>query len=310
MERIKEIDFLKCVFIILMVMFHLVLFADQYPYLKQIVYTFHMSGFLLISGFLSNPHKSFQTFSRVMVWIFIPYAIMEIGYVVMSSILPVRESVDTISLVVLLDKVFMHPIGPYWYLHTLIVCSFCYFLIYKIKGLNHISSLVILGTVFFLLSYSLKIVVFANAMYFLIGVIIRQSKISFLLLFKPSIWVIVPLVLLCVFPENLNRATIGGIAITYFVINLLLFIYPYLAEKVKQMTLYIGKNTLVILLFSPIFTMLSKLLIPLFSFDPTAICFMLAALSLSIGGSLGIAFMMDYLKISRFFFGKRKVLVN
>ena len=48
-SRVKEIDYLKCIFITLMIIFHLVYIGDKYPYAKQIVYTFHMSAFLIIS---------------------------------------------------------------------------------------------------------------------------------------------------------------------------------------------------------------------------------------------------------------------
>ena len=51
-SRIEELDYLKCLFVLLMVAFHLAYFADGYPLLKQWVYTFHMPGFLLISGYL------------------------------------------------------------------------------------------------------------------------------------------------------------------------------------------------------------------------------------------------------------------
>lgn len=39
-SRVKEIDYLKCIFITLMIIFHLVHIGDKYPYAKQIVYTF------------------------------------------------------------------------------------------------------------------------------------------------------------------------------------------------------------------------------------------------------------------------------
>ena len=31
-SRVKELDFLKCIFIILMIIFHLVYIGDSYPY--------------------------------------------------------------------------------------------------------------------------------------------------------------------------------------------------------------------------------------------------------------------------------------
>ena len=57
-KRMDELDFLKAVFILLMVAFHLVYIGNKYPYAKAVVYTFHMPGFLLISGYLANTQKN------------------------------------------------------------------------------------------------------------------------------------------------------------------------------------------------------------------------------------------------------------
>ena len=110
-SRVKEIDYLKCIFITLMIIFHLVYIGDKYPYAKQIVYTFHMSAFLIISGYLANNRKDARSFLRKFLWIFIPYACMEAAYTVMSHFLPVRESVDAITPAILLDKIFLHPMA-------------------------------------------------------------------------------------------------------------------------------------------------------------------------------------------------------
>ena len=55
--RMDEIDYLKCVCILLMVVFHLAYIGDKYPYAKLVVYTFHMPVFLLISGYLTHIGK-------------------------------------------------------------------------------------------------------------------------------------------------------------------------------------------------------------------------------------------------------------
>lgn len=55
--RILELDFLKCVFILLMIVFHLVYIGNRYPVAKAFVYTFHMPGFLIISGYLLHVQK-------------------------------------------------------------------------------------------------------------------------------------------------------------------------------------------------------------------------------------------------------------
>lgn len=152
-SRVKEIDYLKCIFITLMIIFHLVYIGDKYPYAKQIVYTFHMSAFLIISGYLANNRKDARSFLRKFLWIFIPYACMEAAYTVMSHFLPVRESVDAITPTVLLDKIFLHPMGPYWYLHTLILCSLIYYITFRYVRLSVVSRLVVTGVCLFALSH-------------------------------------------------------------------------------------------------------------------------------------------------------------
>ena len=133
-KRVAEIDYLKCVFILLMIAFHLVFFSDKYPWVKQWVYTFHMPAFLILSGYLMRIEKRPGEFGRMMVWILIPYLIMEAGYVVLSAVLPVREKVDGLSVGLLLDKLCLHPMGPYWYLHTFMLCGVAYHRLEVLRG--------------------------------------------------------------------------------------------------------------------------------------------------------------------------------
>lgn len=131
-RRLVYIDYLRCIYIILMVVFHLVYIGDKYPGLKQVVYTFHMPAFLLISGYLANVEKRGKDFLRSMAWILVPYVVMEVGYVIMASVLSIREHVDSLSFPLLCRMIFWKPIGPYWYLHTLILCSAVYYLVAKV----------------------------------------------------------------------------------------------------------------------------------------------------------------------------------
>ena len=227
-SRVKEIDYLKCIFITLMIIFHLVYIGDKYPYAKQIVYTFHMSAFLIISGYLANNRKDARSFLRKFLWIFIPYACMEAAYTVMSHFLPVRESVDAITPTVLLDKIFLHPMGPYWYLHTLILCSLIYYITFRYVRLSVVSRLVVTGVCLFALSHWGGLMNFSNALYFLIGMTVSQSGLRFTQVFRATTFAIVPFVILCCFPANLDRGTLAGVAITWLSISLLLAAYGYL----------------------------------------------------------------------------------
>jgi hypothetical protein len=145
-------------------------------------------------------------------------------------------------------------------------------------------------------------------MYFVAGFILLQSGTKFLSFFKPSVLAIIPLVWLCCFPKNLDRATIAGIVINYLAISFCLTIYPHLSRKIKTMFLFLGRNTLVILLFSPIFTLFSKYFIPLFSWDPTRITFMIISVMFTLTGCVIMAWFFDRFHISKFFFGRKEVL--
>ena len=307
-HRIKELDYLKSILILLMVAFHLVYIGDKYPYIKQIVYTFHMPAFLIISGYLTNVQKDIRSFMRKLLWIFIPYLCLETGYVLMSHILPVRENVPEISSSILLHKIFIKPLGPYWYLHTLIICSLLYYLTFRYTRMKTISQVILLGLGLFTVSRWGGIIVFANAIYFLAGVIIKQSKLPFIRIFQPSLLALVPMILLCCFPDNLNRGILAGITITYLAIIISLYAHSYLSKEIKQCSYFIGRNTLVIFLFSPLFTILCKMFLSFLFFEPTGILFMIISVAITVSGCIVIAWSMDKLHFSRFFFGQNAIL--
>ena len=56
---------------------------------------------------------------------------MESGYTLMASLLPIREHIDHLTAGVLIDHIFLHPMGPYWYLHNL--DDLRYLLLYRIQ---------------------------------------------------------------------------------------------------------------------------------------------------------------------------------
>ena len=234
-ERIKELDYLKCVFILLMIIFHLVYIGDKYPYAKQIVYTFHMSAFLIIS---------------------------------------------------------------------------IYYIIYNLQiKLNNISRFILVGICLFMMSYYLQMMSFSNAIYFMMGIAVYQSKIHFISVFQPAFIAIIPFFILCCFPTNLDRGTLAGVAITYLAINIFLFSHQYLSKKIKNICYFIGRNTLIILVFSPVFTILSKLFIPFFSFDPSGMCFMCTAVIFTVTGCFAIGWFTDKINLSRYCFGKKHIII-
>ena len=329
----EELDFLKFVFITLMIAFHLVYIGDAYPVAKRLVYTFHMPGFLLVSGYLFNVNKSWESFWKTMLWIFVPYTIMESGYTMMASLLPIREHIDRLTVGVLVDHIFLHPMGPYWYLHTLMICGICYYIVFKkpegrfssvlkqekpllpIKMLS-LENQVLLGRFtllalfLLLLSYGCGLLSIANAAYFLVGAIVRQAVGNFRLAFPARWWTLGLLLVWCIDPSHYDRASFAGACLVFLVIGSLLWIYQLgIPQSLRKLFLFIGRNTLPLLLFSPIFTILAIYYQALLlRAEPTGIFFMVVSVILAIAGSYGITWLMDISGISKLFFGKKGLI--
>lgn len=308
-NRIAELDYLKAVFILLMIVFHLAYIGDKYPYAKSLVYTFHMPAFLIISGYVMNIAKGVRPFLRSMGWIFVPYAVMETSYVVMSALLPVRESVDHLTVSLWLDKLFLHPLGPYWYLHTLMLCGLTYLGVDKFLGRWHqtVSIWILLALCYAVLSV-FGVLSLVNALYFMAGAVLKRTRVDFRSFFASSFWAVVPVVWLACDEANLNKGTLSGVAMTYLVVSLLLAVFRHLPERIKHPMNYIGSHTFILLVFSPVFTMAVKPLVKVFAFDATGMIFLLVSLFICVLGSFGIAWCLDRLHLSRFFWGKSRML--
>ena len=190
------------------------------------------------------------------------------------------------------------------------VCYVVYYAVNKLRRrLGLVSFVCLLGVCLFAVSRLLHIVSFDNAMYFLAGVAVRQSGVGFMSAFRPSWLSVFPLALFCVFsPGGMDRSTLQGVVMTYLAMSLTLASYPYLPSVVRRIAVFVGGNTLSILLFSPLFTIITKRFVPLFSFDPTALLFTVVSVVFVIAGSLGVAWTMDKLRLSRMFCGKDRLL--
>ena len=305
--RIEALDYLKCLFVLLMVAFHLAYFADGYPLLKQWVYTFHMPGFLLISGYLMRVDKTLHQFSRTLLWLAVPYLLLESSYITLSAFMPVRDGIEHLTLSTFADKFFLHPLGPYWYLHTLILCGIGYFIVWKGRNYSTISHLILLGFYFAGLSF-VQLVAWDVSLYFFLGVVIRQSKLSFLQVFRPSWLAFIALLWLGCYPETFHKGSLGGLVTVYLVISAALAVFPHLLQCIRKAALFLGRNSLALFLFSPIFTMVCKIFIPYLTFDSSRVLFLTLSLPLCILGALTVCKALDTLHLSPWLFGRKKAL--
>ena len=160
------------------------------------------------------------------------------------------------------------------------------------------------------------------AAYYFIGVVIRQSHVNWNKLFRPEL---MALPLWGVLLSHENWHDWGSLAVAmscWCCISTFTWLHSIIdhsapthlanhhlgiSAKIDSTLLYIGRNTLPIYLFHPIFTMAAKFYHPLFSFDKSEISFSLFTIVFAIVGSIAIAKAMEVTKTA-YIFGKGKIL--
>ena len=227
-ERIHQLDYLKGIFILLMVLFHLAPVYENYPVLQAAVYTFHMAAFLIISGYLANIEKDVPNFCRGILRFIIPYIVFEIVHILLVYLLGnamhSNSSVTSLTLSGVLDEILENPSNPYWYLHTLIITTVIYYVVYKVLKLKSMTAFILTGLILYGLTLFITRFYWVNAICFLIGVYISRSGRNFLEAIPSSPLAVIPLCILFSFRENYHTGTFAGITITILVISFLLFV--------------------------------------------------------------------------------------
>lgn len=323
-QRNTDIDWIRAILIILMILIHIVSFGNAYPQLKAGILSFMMPTFLIITGYLVNIEKSPKEMGRYLMCLALPYVIMVTGFSVLSYFMPVRDGITELSLSQICEKIFVTSIGPYWFIQTMIICGILYYVSFKgaIWGtlrqgkttMSTTTSLFIFATLLLLLSKTPALSPSA-ATYYFIGAVLRQCHIGFDRIFRPSPVALLLWINLLGLEEWYDWGTLAIVFSCWCCISSLMWIHSLIkrlqdnasVRKTEDTLLYIGRNTLPIYLFHPIFTMVAKFYHPLFSWDRSEICFALVTIFIAIAGSIGIAKMMEKTHLA-YLFGKGKML--
>lgn len=323
-QRNTDIDWIRAILIILMILIHIVSFGNAYPQLKAGILSFMMPTFLIITGYLVNIEKSPKEMGRYLMCLALPYVIMVTGFSVLSYFMPVRDGITELSLSQICEKIFVTSIGPYWFIQTMIICGILYYVSFKgaIWGtlrqgkttMSTNTSLFIFATLLLLLSKTPALSPSA-ATYYFIGAVLRQCHIGFDRIFRPSPVALLLWINLLGLEEWYDWGTLAIVFSCWCCISSLMWIHSLIkrlqdnacVRKTEATLLYMGRNTLPIYLFHPIFTMAAKFYHPLFSWDRSEICFALVTIFIAIAGSIGIAKMMEKTHLA-YLFGKGKML--
>lgn len=323
-QRNTDIDWIRAILIILMILIHIVSFGNEYPHLKTGILSFMMPTFLIITGYLVNIGKSPKEMGRYLMCLALPYVIMVTGFSVLSYFMPVRDGITELSLAQICEKIFVTSIGPYWFIQTMIICGILYYVSFKgvtwgklrqgETTMSTTTSLFIFATLLLLLSKTPALSPSA-ATYYFIGVVLRQCHIGFDRIFRPSPAALLLWLLLLGMEEWYDWGTLAIVFSCWCCISSLMWIHSLIIRlqgkacirKTEDTLLYIGRNTLPIYLFHPIFTMAAKFYHPLFGWDRSEIIFALVTIFIAIAGSIGIAKMMEKTHLA-YLFGKGKML--
>ena len=323
-QRNTDIDWIRAILIILMILIHIVSFGNTYPQLKAGILSFMMPTFLIITGYLVNIEKSPKEMGRYLMCLALPYVIMVTGFSVLSYFMPVRDGITELSLSQICEKIFVTSIGPYWFIQTMIICGILYYVSFNgatwgtlrqgKTTMSTTTSLFIFATLLLLLSKTPALSPSA-ATYYFIGAVLRQCHIGFDRIFRPSPVALLLWINLLGLEEWYDWGTLAIVFSCWCCISSLMWIHSLIkrlqdnasVRKTEDTLLYIGRNTLPIYLFHPIFTMAAKFYHPLFSWDRSEICFALVTIFIAIAGSIGIAKIMEKTHLA-YLFGKGKML--
>lgn len=304
------INIVRCFLIFLVILIHCTPFKDSYPNVQNGILAFVVPLFLFITGYLFNVGKTWKEFADYITRILIMYAVFETAYIILSYFLPVRDGVSELSLPVILEKLVLKPLGPYWYLHTMIICSGTYYLSHRLSlkvGIDRAIWVSLFLCV--LMSYCSPLLGLMSPLAYFSGVITRNCGIRFCSIFKGA-FVAIPIGFVTLLygivcnHEYASQLTYYCIILGVCTIESLVWCTKKFPSKVCRVLDYIGGNTLPVYLLHPLFTLLSKHILRGFIDNGYVISYSLTVIVFATAGSLMLGYAMDKTGISRLLFNR------
>lgn len=306
----NSIDHTRCVLMVLVIMVHTVKFGELYPAVKDFINFFFMPAFLLLTGYLVNVEKSPRDFGRYLWKIILPYTVMVTGFACLSTLLPVRDGIGSLTPAALARALLVTGIGPYWFLHTMVVCGALYWLAFRLP-VRRWAAAVRLGAFGLLLLATVRLTPLLGgtyALFYFIGAALRASGADLRRVLPPSPWALVPFAVLAA----ADYERFGVFSVAVLALSFLSFV-PWLVEhglrgRALRWVGFVGRNTFPVYIFHPVFTMLCKFILPpLLAFDASGLLHTAATVTLCLAGSLALALGLDRAGLSPLL-GRRRLL--
>lgn len=305
-----EINSIRCTLILLVILIHCTPFKDAYPAMQNAILAFVVPLFLFITGYLFNVDKTWRQFGQYLWTMTMMYAVFETAYTILSYFFPVRDGIDVLSLGAVVERLLLHPIGPYWYLHTMIICGGVYYLSHRVcSRLGSANAMTWTLLMAVALSYYTPLLSLSSPLAFFAGVAVRRRYGEFGGIFKGSaassiIAIMTVAYAVCTNKEYATQLSYFSIVLGICVVEFTVWYTRRMDGTLSRAIGYIGANTLPIYLLHPIFTLLSKRLLHDMVENGNILCFCIITLSSAVAGSIAIGCLMDSAGLSRLLFRK------
>ncbi|MGL6011791.1 MAG: acyltransferase family protein [Shewanella oncorhynchi] len=314
--KIRQVtpDWLKGLAIVLMVyghINHVGTFAIFQKQVVELIYTFHMPMFLIISGFFFKitAQKEYDSGKRLVQRLALPYFIFISLYLICltliqkvgisTSNLPPKSFFDFIQIV------FLHPRGAYWFIHSLILIQLCFIFASMVASRAKLDEPVFLGISIFLLAMvcNYNLLEPRTALYFLLGMIFSRFGNMLPASLKTGSLLIVMILVFA--REEVFNFSFVQVAWCVCILTFLAGIGRAIESNwVVSIFAWFGRNSLIVLvlhaMFVVLFKPLSNLLLQL---DQTGLAYSVTVVVATMLGSILVAFLLDKIRISQYLFG-------
>jgi fucose 4-O-acetylase-like acetyltransferase len=314
--KIRQItpDWLKGLAIVLMVYGHINHVGSLAILQKQVVeliYTFHMPLFLIVSGFFFKitAQKEYESGKRLIQRLVFPYLIFISLYLIGLTLIQ-KTGIPTSnhppeSFLDFIQIVFLNPRGAYWFIHSLILIQLCFIFSSMVATRAKLEEPVFLSISIFLLAIVCNYNLLAprTVLYFLLGMIFSRFGNMLPVSLKTGP-LLMGMILVFAREEVFN--------FSFIQVAWCLCILAFLAgigraiksSSVVSIFAWFGRNSLIVLVLHAMFIVLfkpsSNLLLKL---DRTGLAYSLTVVVATMLGSIVVAFLLDKTRISKYLFG-------
>lgn len=322
-QRTSELDGIKGLMIVLMVFGHVTFSGWSQPFMQhatEVMHTFRMPLFLILCGYFFSPQRPTHELSRRAIrGLLVPYFVFESMYLVLligaqTFGMQTNNSIEP-SVSVLLETLFVNPIGAYWFLHTLalfqLATAVAVFVAKKLKTDAWIAILIVL----LLGLNSLKLIALDSIEFLMIGLLLKQFRIVLPGAMVAGIAVIALMLLTYGPPLDTSGEEPNAMLHGIWVVAILAVINGFFRRFPNAPTLplwrYLGQNTLIILVGHVFFiNMIKPLSRYILAIDGSGLLYAAAVTAAGTAGPLLLAKVIDAVSLSRPLFDKDRLYVG